>query len=142
MFKTHGFIAVCLLLLGCLVAMPVQAASLHGHVQAKSPFEDGHLAQHSHHGHALHCAMMGHDINKPCPLYTKKALYEHCELASDCPHPVRSHSSKRPGSSSFLDLKGIPHVSPVRQWVFRMSGKQPPLPTNLNIPPDHPPRRS
>jgi len=68
------WLITCLLLLGCLVAVPAHAVPLHVHdVQAKSPFDVRHDKhdgeERGGHGHALHCALMGHDINTPCPHY-------------------------------------------------------------------------
>jgi hypothetical protein len=119
MLGTKWF-TICLLLLGCLVATSAQAASLHAHVQAKSPFESSHLKQDHHPRHSLHCALMGHHIDKPCPHYNQKKA-EGGEFTLPC------HDGTSP--ASIAGPSGVPVFThaffqwdPVSPKTFWLSG--------------------
>ncbi|MGP0629031.1 hypothetical protein ACTRW9_04970 [Nitrospina sp. 32_T5] len=86
-------------------------ASPHGHVMEKSPFVKKQGA------HALHCALMGHDIQKPCPHYQKRGL-DGLEIQLPC-HDNPAPASGSPSASSVF-LHSVPFNTPAYERVVAL----------------------
>ncbi|WP_282010594.1 hypothetical protein [Nitrospina watsonii] len=89
-------------------------------------------------GHALHCALMGHDIHKPCPHYQKRGSGE-LEIRVPChqkPVPV----SAGVGSGSLVFLPATPPGSAAYDPVSTGIGGSSFQTVSLSFPLKHPPR--
>ncbi|MCF8719980.1 hypothetical protein [Nitrospina gracilis] len=131
-----SWISAGLIFLVCCVASAA-SASPHGHTMEKSPFAKKHGV------HALHCALMGHDIHNPCPHYTpQRALHDRCELSSDCPHPAQPAPSQRLGFSFSMALNAVPAEIRTAHAVLCLDPNPPLSLQGFSFLPEHPPRRS